>query len=266
MAAAVIFAAKDGRFLENPFLAITTLPPFSSFPPSPGACRVLSGGEPGTMVSTGDAGALQRRLHEALSGKKARVTSLSDTELPDGQARISRPAADRAGKDAGGRARETQQRALDLSDPRVVEPWLDNALVNAPPPAFVVLIIGAAAGGKGVLDGSGEDRQRFLGKVGKAVTLFAESARAVRDGGHLVVVGPAETTGEGRLMLAALRQIVRTFLAEQHFLPAAKSVRISLIAGPAPGAERETEREVIAILEGAHPPRVAPVPVGYVRP
>jgi hypothetical protein len=85
----------------------------------------------------------------------------------------------------------------------------------------------------------------------------------VRDGGHLVVVGPPETTGEGQLMLAALRQTVRTFLAEQHFLPAAKAVRVSLLAA---GAERETEREVIAILEGTQAPRVEPVPVGYVRP
>jgi hypothetical protein len=147
-----------------------------------------------------------------------------------------------------------------------VEPWLDNTLVGAPPPAFVVLIVGATAGEKGVLDGSGEDRQRFLGKVRKTVTLFAESARAVRDDGHLVVVGPPETTGEGRLMLAALRQTVRTFLAEQHFLPASKTVRVSLLAGREPGAERETVHDVTEILEGSQPPRVEPVPVGYVRP
>ncbi len=266
VAEAVLFAAKDGRFLEHPFVAITTLPPFSSFPPSPGARRVLATGEPGTLVSTGDTEALSRRLHESLSRTKAAVTSLSDAELPDGQARITRPAGHPSAKGARGRAQETQQRALDLSDPRVVEPWLDNTLVGAPPPAFVVLLVGATMGGRGVLDGSGEDRLRFLGKVRKYVTLFAESARAVRDGGHLVVVGPPDTTGEGQLVLAALRQTVRTFLAEQHFLPSAKTVRVSLLVGPGPGAERETEREVIAILEGARPPRVAPVPVGYVRP
>jgi hypothetical protein len=68
------------------------------------------------------------------------------------------------------------------------------------------------------------------------------------------------------LMLAALRQTVRTFLAEQHFLPATKTVRVSFLASHGPGTERETEREVIAILEGAQPPHVAPVPVGYHRP
>jgi Dehydrogenases with different specificities (related to short-chain alcohol dehydrogenases) len=149
VAEAVLFAAKDGRFLENPFLAITTLPSFSSFPPSPGTRKTLSAGEPGTMVSTGDAGALHRRLHEALSRKGAAVTSLSDAELPDGQTRITRPAGNSTARGSRGRSPETQQRAIDLSDPRVVEPWLDNTLVGSPPPAFVVLIVGATLGGRG---------------------------------------------------------------------------------------------------------------------
>jgi len=266
VAEAVLFAAKDGRFLENPFLAITTLPRFASFPPSPGPRRALSAGEPGTLVSTGDAGALHLRVHELFTRKETALTSLSDAGLPPGQARITRPAGHPPAKGARERPHETQQRALDLSDARVVEPWLDNTLVGGPPPAFVVLIVGATPEGKGVLDGSGEDRLRFLGKVQKTVTLFAESARAVRDGGHLVVVGSPEATGEGQLMLAALRQTVRTFLAEQHFLPAAKTVRVSLLASHGPGSERETEREVTEILEGTRPPRVEPVPVGYFRP
>ena len=266
VAEAVLFAAKDGRFLENPFLAITTLPPFSSFPPSPGPERALSSGEPGTLVSTGGDGALLRRLHESLSRSGASMTVLSDAELPDGQVCIARPAAHPPGKGSRGRPQETQQRAMDLSDPRVVEPWLDNTLAGAPSPAFAVLQVAAAAGRKGVLDFSAEDRMRFLAKVLKAVALFAETARAVRDGGHLVVVGPPETTGEGHLMMAALRQAARTFLAEQHFLPAVKTVRVSLLSGPRPGDERRAEREAIAILEGAAPPRVEPVPVGYVRP
>jgi hypothetical protein len=88
----------------------------------------------------------------------------------------------------------------------------------------------------------------------------------VRDGGHLLVVGPSRDTGEGQLLLAALRQTVRTFLAEQHFLPSAKTVRVSLLVAP-PGGEYPTlERDVLAILSGAEPPRVEPVPVGHPRP
>ncbi|GAB4229586.1 MAG: hypothetical protein OHK0028_03780 [Deltaproteobacteria bacterium] len=266
VAEAVLFAAKDGRFLENPFLPITTLPPFTSFPPSQGQGKPIFAGEPGILVSTGDAGALHRRLHDSLSRKGGVLTSLSDAELPDGQARVIRPAGRPPAKGGRGGAPETQLRALDLSDPRVVEPWLDNTLVGAPSPAFAVLIVGGATEGKGVLDCTAEERLRFPSTVRKVVTLFGESAHAVRDGGHLVVVGPPETSGEGRLMLAALRQVVRTFLAEQHFLPATKTIRVSLLAVPDRGGDRKTEEEVIAILHGTLPPRVESLPAGFPRP
>jgi hypothetical protein len=265
VAEAVLFGVKDGRFLENPFLAVTTLPPFSSFPPDQGARKSLAASEPGLIVSTGAAGPLHRRLHESLSQRGARITSLSDAETPTGQALIHRPAPGSAAS-ARPKAHETHQRSLDLSDPKVVEPWLDNSLVGGAPPSFGILLVGATAGDRDVLDFSTAEKRAHVAHVRKAVALFAESARAVRDGGHLVVVGPTRESGEGQLLLAALRQTVRTFLAEQHFLPSAKPVRVSLLAAPAPGGDRNLEREVQAILSGAAPPRVEPVPVGHPRP
>ena len=216
--------------------------------------ETLSAGEPGTLVSTGDAGALHRRLHEALSGKRGPgdvalrrgVARRSGADHPARRASIREGRPGTGARDAAARSRpvrSTRRRAVA----RQHAGRRAAAGVRCPDRR-------RHDGGKGVLDGSGEDRLRFLGNVKKTVSLFAESARAVRDGGHLVVVGPPETTGEGQLMPAALRQTVRTFLAEQHFLPAAKTVRASLLAGPGPGAERETEREVTEILEGTKPP------------
>jgi hypothetical protein len=266
VAEAVMFGAKGGRFLENPFLAITTLPPFSSFPPSPSPHRALRDGEPGTIVSSGNAAGLHRRLHEALAGKGARITSLSDAGLAPGQARIERTTIADGPKGHRGKSVDTQRRDLDLSYPRRVEPWLDNTLVGAPPPGFGVLLLGPVFDGKGILDFSTGEKRHVIAHAQKMIALVAESARAVRDGGHLVVVGPSETTGEGLLLLATLRQTVRTFLAEQHFLPAAKTIRVSLLAAPAPREERDLEREVLGILSGEQPPRIEPVPLGHFRP
>ena len=225
----------------------------------------MSVSEPGLVVSTGSAGPLHRRLHEALTQRGARITSVSDAETPPGQARVTRPAPG-AGASGRSRSQETQQRAMDLSDPNVVEPWLDNSLVGGAPPSFGVLLVGLTAGDRGVLDFTLEEKRRHVDHVQKAVTLFAESARAVRDGGHLIVVAPPRESGEGQLLLAALRQTVRTFLAEQHFLPSPKKLGISLMAAPAAGAERDIERDVLAILSGTEASRVEPVPVGYLRP
>jgi enoyl-CoA hydratase len=268
VADAVLFGAKGGRFLENPFLAVTTLPPFSSFPPTPSPYRALRDGEFGLIVSSGNAAAaaLHRRLHGALEGTGVRINSVSDAGMAPGQVRIERTATADGSRGHRGRSRDTQQRELDLAEPRLVEPWLDNALVGAPPPAFGVLLLGPPTDGKSILDYSTEEKRRVIYHAQKMIALFAESARAVRDEGHLVVVGPSEESGEGVLFLAALRQAVRTFLAEQYFLPAGKTVRVSLLAAPSPHAERELEREMLGILSGERPPRVEPVPVGHFRP
>jgi NAD(P)-dependent dehydrogenase (short-subunit alcohol dehydrogenase family) len=265
VAEAVLFAVKDGRFLEDPFLAVTTLPPFASFPPVQGAWKALAASVPGLIVSTGSKAAFHRRLHDALSQKGARVTSVSDAETSPGQARVDRPPPG-SGASQRAKARETLLRTLDLSDPKVVEPWLDNSLVGDPPPSFAVLLVGTTAGARDILDFSVDGKRTHVAHVQKAVALFAESARAVRDGGHLLVVGPAPDTGEGQLLLAALRQTVRTFLAEQHFLPSAKTVRVSLLAAPPDGEYPVIERDVLAILSGTEPPRIEPVPVGHARP
>ncbi len=264
VAEAVLFAAKDGQFLENPFIAITTLPPFATFPPAQGALRVLAAGEPGLVVSSGNAGPLHRRLHDALARKGARLTSVSDAESPPGHAVIARPVPGSSPK--GGRSRETQHRALDLADARVVEPWMDNTLMGGRPPAFALLLAGTTTGNGNLLAFDTTEKRRTIAHVQKLIALLAESSRAVRDGGHLVVAGPPEGPGESLLLLAALRQAVRTFLAEQHFLLPVKTIRVSFLVSPPAGGEKILEDEVLKILSGGASPRVDPMPVGYVRP
>ncbi|MGE5247863.1 MAG: SDR family NAD(P)-dependent oxidoreductase, partial [Verrucomicrobiota bacterium] len=266
VAETVLFAAKAGRFLEDPFLAITTLPPFSSFPPAASPARALRGGESGVILSSGNAASLHRRLQQALLGAGARVASLSDAGMAPGQARIERRGAADAPRGMRATRADAQQRDLDLGNPRLVEPWLDNALAGSGPPAFGLLLLGPLLDGRTVLEYDAEEKHRVAAQAQKAIALFSECARAVRNGGHVVVIGPTETSGEGLLILAALRQTVRTFLAEQHFLPAPKTLHVSFLAAPGPRLEPTLQREVLQILAGEQPPRVEPVPVGHPRP
>jgi len=266
VAEAVMFAVKAGRFLENPFVAITTLPQFSSFPPVQSPHRVLQEGQTGTIVSSGNAHDLHRRLLGSLRGAGVRITALSDSGTEPGQTRIERtpfPGATR-GRPAGPSG--SQQRELDLSNPRMVEPWLDSTLFGAPPPEFALVLPGALFEGKTLLEYSTPEKRRLIAHVQKMISLIAESARALRDGGHLIVVGPPEGSGEGQLLMATARQAVRTFLAEQHFLPAEKTVRVSLLEATSRKSDPRLQAEILGILSGEGPPRVESVPVGYPRP
>jgi hypothetical protein len=113
---------------------------------------------------------------------------------------------------------------------------------------------------------SAEEREGFLAHIGKALNSLAESARAVREHGHVIVIVPPAGSEEGHLIRAAARQMVRTCLAEQHFLPVGKKVRVSLISAPAAQEERAFRQRLIDILSGQVPPAVDPIPVGRPRP
>jgi hypothetical protein len=82
----------------------------------------------------------------------------------------------------------------------------------------------------------------------------------------VIVIVPPGDSEEGTLMRVAARQMVRTCLAEQHFLPSGKKVRVSLLSAPGRQGERELPRRVIDILAGQSAPEVEPVPAGPVRP
>ena len=113
---------------------------------------------------------------------------------------------------------------------------------------------------------SPEEKEGFLAHLSKALNAFAESARAVRVNGHVVVVVPPGDSEEGHIVRAAARQMVRTCLAEQHFLPVGKRVRVSLLTAPVAQEEKAFHQRVTDILSGQAPPAVDPVPVGPPRP
>ncbi|HSL92838.1 MAG TPA: hypothetical protein VK863_09320, partial [Candidatus Limnocylindrales bacterium] len=154
----------------------------------------------------------------------------------------------------------------DLSEPRLLEPWLDNTLLGGAPPAGAGVVRGASTAGKPLLAFGAEEREGFLVHVSKALNAFAESARAVRVNGHVIVVVPPGDSEESHLVRAAARQMVRTCLAEQHFLPVGKRIRVSLLAAPQAQEEKAFHQRVIDILSGLAPPAVEPIPVGPLRP
>jgi hypothetical protein len=84
--------------------------------------------------------------------------------------------------------------------------------------------------------------------------------------GQVIVIVPPGDSEEAHLVRAAARHMVRTCLAEQHFLPVGKRVRVSLLAAPAAQEEKAFHQRVIDILSGHAPVSVEPIPVGPPRP
>lgn len=265
VADAVLFAVKNGRFLEDRFLGVSTLSPFTTFPGESLPRKERITGETYLCLSLGVPAGSSAGLAEALREHGASVTSLAEDPSSPGRVDISRPAQG-AAAGAKRRAAETMRRDLDLADPRQMEPWLDNSLLGGTAPAGAVLFPGTTTAGKSILSFGPEEKEGFLQFLTKALNSFAESAKAVRENGQVIVAVPAGDSEEGHLVRAAARQMVRTCLAEQHFLPAGKKTRVSLLTAPRGPEEKSFHQRVIDILSGHAPPEVEPIPVGRPRP
>ena len=265
VADAVLFAMKNGRFLESRFLGLSTLAAFSSFPDEYPPKREKISGEPYLCLSLGVQGGTATGLSHALRENGAIVTSIAEQTSSPGRVDVSRPAPVATGG-AKRRDAETLARDLDLADPRLLEPWLDNTLLGGAPPAGAVLFIGTSTAGKPVLGFSQDEKEGFLLFMSKVLNCVAESARAVREHGHVIVVVPPGNSEEGHLVRAAVRQMLRTLLAERHFLPAGKKIRISLLTAPRASEEKPFHQRVTEILSGQAPPVLEPIPVGSTRP
>lgn len=268
VADAVLFGAKNSLYLEDPFLGVTSLPAFSSFPPQQAARKRPLAGEPFLVLSTGltgTDGSSPASLESALSRGGARTTALLESFEEKGRVDIVRSTQGARGS-AGKSSPERLSREMDISDPRVLEPWLDNSLLGGPPHSGAVLFAGRMTADSSLLRFSTEEMEAFLAHIGRLLTAFTESMRALRDGGNLVVVMPSAATEEGQAIRAALRQMVRTALAEQHFLLGGKRLAISLVSEPAGRGEKEFHRRLADLLTGQAPPEVEAVPVGRPRP
>ncbi|GAB4368064.1 MAG: hypothetical protein Kow00128_13090 [Deltaproteobacteria bacterium] len=267
VADAVRFGAKTARYLEHPFLGVSPLPEWSSFPPVvPGKTRNLSGSSL-LLLSIGvpDRPRAAAELESLFREAGAQVTRLFESQDSPGTVELLRDSP-------GDRNRRQQPpperivRELDLSDPRVLEPWLDSSLLGRPPHGGAVLLVGRSGTESSLLRFGPEERERFLRHLGKILSAFAESARAVQEEGHLVAVAPSPASEEGVAIRAALRQMVRTAVAEQYFLPGGKRIRFSLLSCPEEKNAPERFRRIRSILAGEVPPEVEAIPVGTSRP
>ncbi len=265
VADAVLYAVKNGRFLEDRFLGVSTLPPFSTFPGKVSARKERLSGETYHVLTLGDLAVTSAGVADALRESGANVISLAEHPSNPGQVDVSRPAQG-AASGAKRRPADTIRRSLDLSDPRMLEPWLDTSLLGGRPSAGGIVLLGTTTAGKSVLSFTQEEKEGFLRFAGKALNSLAECANAVRENGHVIVAVPPGDSEEGHLVRAAARQMVRTLLAERHFLPGEKPLRVSLLTLPRAPEEQSFHRRVLDILSGAAPPEVEAIPVGHPRP
>ncbi|HEU5360868.1 MAG TPA: SDR family NAD(P)-dependent oxidoreductase, partial [Candidatus Deferrimicrobiaceae bacterium] len=268
VADAVLFGTKNARFLDDTFLGVSSLPAFTTFPPGYSDRKKPPEGASYLLLSVGEWGEARSAIDDlgiALSRQKATVTSIVESRQEPGQVKITRVGKE-SRRTENRNSPETFSRALDLSDPRLLEPWLDHSLLGGPPTSGAVLFAGTSTPGKPVLKFTLEDMERFFDHLGRVLSVFAESARAVREDGNLVVVVPPGSSEEGQLVRAAVRQMVRTLQAEQHFLFLAKRVRVSLLTAWAPGREREFSLRVRDLLSGTAPPEWEAIPVGRLLP
>jgi len=268
VADAVLFGTKNAIFLDDSFLGVSSLPAFTSFPPVVPPQKKPLGGEAYLLLSVGETGTRGCALHalgDALSRGKATVTSIVESLEEPGQVKITRT-GNRSPRTGNRRSPDTISRELDLTDPRLLEPWLDNSLLGGPPTSGVVLFAGTSTAGKPILKYSLQDMEGFLAHLSRILSVIAESVRTVRVDGHVIVVVPSPSTEEGQMVQAAARQIVRTALAEQHFLFLGKRVRLSLISLPAARRDQDIVPKIVDILSGQAPPEIEPIPVGRPRP
>lgn len=268
VADAVLFGAKNAEFMEDRFISVSSLSSFVSFPPEQkGRERPLAGNS-FLVIYTGTPGLSGSELSpigRAITQANGQVTQIVDSTVSPGQVHIIRPAAE-SRQAQGTPSFERFSREMELAEPRLIEPWFDNTLLGGPQNAGVVIRIGGIAPEKSILSLSIEEMEGFLQYLSKILSLFGESLRTAEEKGHVVMIVPSPSTEEGHLIRAAVRQMVRTALAEQHFLYPAKRVHISLLTEPELSREEEFCGQVTDILSGRAPSLVEEISVGPMRP